>query len=111
MVAQVPFAEAGSGIAFRLAEFRDRRLPRVDTDFCVGAEGASKADAFMNATGQERRAGSGTNGGGDHEVGESATLSCHPFERRRFISACAERLNVCIAEIIDEEDDDIRLQR
>ena len=48
------------------------------------------------------------------EVGEDAAFARHAIEVRRFVGRCAERADVGVAQVVDEDDDDVgrpRLRR
>ena len=73
-VSEVPFAEAGGGVAFAAAEFSDGGFGGVDAIAGFGSESALDADADVVAAGHEAGAGGGADGLGDIEVGEAAAI-------------------------------------
>ncbi len=58
--------------------------------------------------GEQRGAGGGAVGHGDVAIGEASTLGGHAVEVRRFVGRAAEAAEVATAEIIGQNNDEIR---
>ena len=70
-------------------------------------ERAENADALGIAAGHEAGARGGADGSGGVEVGEDPAFLGHLIEMGRFVGGRAERADVGVAHVVDEDDDDI----
>jgi hypothetical protein len=71
-VAEVPFSEAGGGVALAAADFRDGGFSGVESISGFGPERSLNTDANVVAAGHEAGAGGGADGLGDIEIGKAA---------------------------------------
>ncbi len=111
MVAEVPFAKAGGGVALLLQMVGDGVLGRVQADGRSGKEHALvHAHPFRIAAGEQCRPRRRADRRGDHEAGEPAPFSGEPVEMRRADRLRAKAPEVAVALVIGEDDDDVRLR-
>ena len=114
-VSQVPLADDPGGIAPRLHQFGDRDLVERQPLRGVGREhtgrsptsGAVRAAPHGQPPGQQRGA-AGRAHGLDVEIRPLLPLSGHCVQTRRPDVRAAERAEVAVAEIVGEDDDDVR---
>ena len=76
--------------------------------FALRTERAENADALRVATGHQADAGRGADGSRRMEVGEDAALVGHVVEMGRLVGLRAERADIGVAHVVDEDDDDVR---
>ena len=107
VVAEVPLAEDGGGVAARFAEFAECGYAVVDAMLRSRVERAEDADAFGVAAGHEGGARGGAHGSGRVEIGEDATFLGHLVEVRRFVRGGTEGADVGVAHVVDEDDNDV----
>lgn len=109
MVSEVPFAEAGGGVVFLSADFRECGFVRVDTDAALRSEGSLDTDSDVVAAGQQGGPRSRTDGLSDVEIGEAAS-SCGEFcEVWCELWVAAEGRWIGVAHIVHENEYDIGL--
>ena len=115
LVAEVPFAEAGGGVAVLLQELGHRLLAGMDAACGDGlqngrADGADvQANAAWVATGHQGRATRCADSAGRVEAGELAPLRRHAIEVWcAMLRLRIEARDVPVAEVVAEDDDDIR---
>ena len=107
MVAQVPLAEAGRGVALRLDHLRQGCLAGADPVPRRVRERAEDPDPHVVAAGQQGRPRGGADGLGDVEVGELPAFLGQPVQVRRRIALGAERTDVGVAHVVDVDDDEV----
>jgi len=106
LVADVPLAENRGGIAARLEHLRDGRPAGVHA---AGARAvrADQPGAFGIAAGQQRPARGGTDRLRHMQVHEAAALGGEPPHVWRVIGGRAERMEIGVARVVEEDHDDV----
>jgi hypothetical protein len=100
MVAEVPFAEAGGGVAFLFEDFGQGHFIRVNAMAGLGGRGHHDADAVGVTTGKQRGAGGGADRLGDVEGGELAAFSGEAVDVRGGVAFGAEGGDIGVAHVI-----------
>ena len=106
-MAEMPFAVDGGGVAASFAQLGERHFVVADAGLRLRAERAEDADALGIAAGHQAGPRGGADGGGGMEIGEDAAFLCHAVEVGRFVGGRAERADVGVAHVVDEDDDDV----
>ncbi|MFT6863092.1 MAG: hypothetical protein ACJAVK_001653, partial [Akkermansiaceae bacterium] len=110
VVAEVPLAEAGGGVALALEVVGDGVFGGVESFFGRREEDMLvHADALGVAAGEEGGTGGGANRGGDHEVGELAAFGGEAVDIGGLDLGGAEAAEVAVALVIGEDDDEVGL--
>ena len=115
MVAQVPLADGHRGIAAGLEDLGDGHLRRVQPLAGCGEQHAEvlfvdmHVDTSRVAAGHQAGSRRGADRAGRIEVGQPHALAGHPVQYRRVVRLGPEGADVGIAEVIAENDDEIRL--
>ncbi|OPZ22818.1 MAG: hypothetical protein BWZ10_00236 [candidate division BRC1 bacterium ADurb.BinA364] len=105
---QVPFADAGRGIAAVAQDFGDGALARIEARPRARREHAGDADADRIAARHQRGARRRTDGRGDIERRQSHAFGGHAVDVRRFDIRRAEAAQVLIALVVGEDQHEIR---
>ena len=110
LIAQMPFAYAHGGIA-QLAEILgDGVFLRVEPVSASGEKHAWHANAGRVATGQQLRSRCGANRRGI-KARELTPFFRHAIQMRRAVELGAERANIAVAHVVDENQNQIRTSR
>ena len=108
LVADVPFADAHRGVVAFLQPLGDGELRRVQPVRLTGEINPRHRHARAVAAGEQLRARHRADGGGV-EAGELHPLAGHAVEIWRVLLRGAERPDVRVAEVVDEDDDEVGL--
>src|SRR5688572_9515576 len=111
MNTEVPLADVCGGITAFFQRGRYRDLFARETAGRIGKQDISLAEhsvANRIAAGEQRGAAGGTYRGRGVEIGEAQSLARHSVEVRRANGGRAVTAEITVAEIIDEDDDDVR---
>ncbi len=103
----MPFAVDRGRVAFRFQQFGDGHFVVIDTVFRARSQRAVQSQAIGITTRQQGRARGRANRLRDIKVGEANALFRHAIQVRRLVAFCAERLNIGIAHIVNEDDDHV----
>ena len=106
LVAQVPLADAGGGVAKGLEPLGDRHLGRVEPLGAGGEVDARRADPRAVAAGEQLRPRHRADRG-RVETRELPSLGRHPLEVRRLLPRGAKGADVAVAEVVNEDHDDV----
>ena len=110
LVAEVPLADAGGGVAGFLEDFGEGHFVRVQAERGGGEEHVGKRErAFRVAAGQQRGARGRADRGGV-VAGQLAAFLGHPVEVRGAVVG-TEWADVRVAEVVDVDDDEVRFLR
>ena len=110
VVAEVPLADAGGGVAVGLEVIGDGDLVGVHAAGAGGKEDVLlHADAFRVAPREESGPGGGADRAGDHEAGELPALFGHAVEMGGLDGLRSEATEVVVALIVGEDDDEVGL--
>ena len=107
MVSQVPLAEDGRRVSLLSAEFSQGHFVGVNAHFGGRSECAGNADPSVIAAGHQTGSRRRADGRRDDEVGETHSIAGHLIEMRCRIVLRAERTNVRVAHVVNEDDDDV----
>ena len=107
VMAQVPFAVTGGGIAFLFADLSQSHLTCVDAVGCLGAECAENAYAHIVTAGEQSRSRGAAHGLGYIKICELAAFPGHAVEMWRGVSLRAKGADVGVAHVVHEDDDDV----
>ena len=107
-VAEVPFAEHAGGIAARLESFGKSGFLGVEVDLAIRADDVeAEAGAAGNAAGEQPVARGGAGRGGTVELREAGAIGDEATDRRSGDGRVAIVLEVAVAGIVEEDDDDV----
>ena len=105
--AQMPFADAGGGIAGLFGDRGDGRLVLGNAKRINARENRGACLAPGIAAGEQRIAGGGAGGGGGIAVGKPHSLHRQPVDIRGLDLGCAVAAEVAIADVVAKDDDDV----
>lgn len=105
----VPFSGEAGGVAGFFKELGNGDLGGAHVDAAVAGDEVVNAGAVGAATGHEADAGGGADGGGGVEIGEANAVFGHGIQVGCFDVRVAVALEVSVAEVVGEDDDDVGL--
>ena len=108
MVAEMPLPHHAGAVAAAPQNFGQRRLGGGDAVASIGPQRACNTDPVGITAGEERRPRRRADGLGDMEVGEPHPFAGEPIEVRRGGGLSAVAGWITPAEVVGEDDDDIR---
>ena len=110
LVAEMPFADGHRGIALPFQQLGDRMLFRTNADRAGRTDHVGQRDALGVAAGHHLRPRRRADGRGV-EAGEFHAFPGHAVQVRRAIQLRAERPDVAVAHVVDENHDEVRFGR
>ena len=110
VMAEVPFSEAGGGVALSFEVIGDGVLGGIEP-----AGGGGEEDVLVHfdplrvAAGEEGGSGRGADGRGDHEAGELASFLGEAIDVGRLDFGGAEAAEIAVALVVGEDNDEVGL--